>query len=119
MSASNWRHCPICERKELAELQAEKTALEEKIGSEPGPEREQAIQGILRVFGRMETIEDRDDDTENPRLREDYEIWTDKNGFLRADYHGECQDCGAKFSWELPPVRTTFCAPDAGPEVLQ
>lgn len=73
MSADNWGICPKC-------IRVKNKRIEEAYGKVPKIEYERMLEEIKKPDVRT--------------LREDYEIYTDEDGFFSVSYYCQCSDCG-------------------------
>ena len=85
MSADNWGTCPKCNKK----YKSEKEKIEELYGKVPVEEYHKMLSKV-----KVEL------EVEESTLREDFEVWTDKDGVFHVSYHCECEVCGLDFSYK-------------------
>lgn len=81
MSANNWRICPQCKAKALAEWEARKQAARKAYGKVPSEKYEQM------------TAAARDEPELEDSLREDYQIGITEKDEFYVIYRGSCQVC--------------------------
>jgi len=84
MSADSWAICPKC-RQETERIQNEA----------------QSLYGKIPYSDWNDMIKDLPDEEDYPtEFREEYWIWTDKDGIFHVDYNGECQKCEFEVKFE-------------------
>lgn len=95
MSADNWTVCPRCRLKPEVNHSAIKVELMQKAKEAYGKLPPEEYEKLKR------TAMDYDDNPELPdNFREDYEQGVLEDGTYFVSYHGECHDCGFKFSYK-------------------
>jgi hypothetical protein len=89
MSANNWRVCPKCKAEMTAKRErtiAKARAMYGKVTSEA---YERAIKSA-EAFSAEPNVE---------LLREDWELYTDKDGVFHVAYRASCSHCGLNFQF--------------------
>lgn len=84
MSADNWGICPKCNIK----FKEDQEKAEELYGKIPVEEYKKMLS------------ETKDPEDNTSTLREDYEVWTDKEGLFQVSYRCSCEKCGFEFNYE-------------------
>lgn len=95
MSADNWAVCPRCKLKPEVDHFAIKAEMMSKAQEAYGKVSPGEYEDLKKA------AQDYDDDPELPtNFREDYEQGVSDDGSYSVSYHGECQDCGFKFTFK-------------------
>ncbi len=91
MSANNWTECPKCKRDKAANIKKLKSRHATEYGKIPLAEYQ-------KIGEQITDLESESDGGET--LREDYEIWINKDGVFTVDYGCSCDRCKFKFSFK-------------------
>jgi len=90
MSATNWAVCPNCVKQEIEFQNQEKKNAQEAYGKVSEAE-----------YNEMKARADTPRKLTAEHLREDYEVWIDKDLVFHFSYGCSCEVCGFTFSEKL------------------
>lgn len=85
MSASNWRECPRCKTKALAQRDAARGRAARAYGKVSADK-----------YAKLLALASAEVDV-GESLREDYQIGMSSDGVFYVSYRGECQQAGCRF----------------------
>ena len=90
MSADNWTICPKCKSKK------ESTAIEARLKAEKsyGKVTSDKFLSLINAITNKET------ETQEKTLREDYEISIDESGEFYVNYSASCSECDFKYKYD-------------------
>lgn len=92
MSASNWRQCPKCLKKKADAAAARIAKAKELYGKVPQEDYDANMR--LAVAEQTTMVEE-------DSLREDYQVFVDKNGNFGVGYSASCNAEGCSFSFRF------------------
>lgn len=90
MSADNWGFCPICNKDHVKKVKQMDLKTGEVYGKVTSDEYLALLDEVAKI--KEEEIA--------PTLREDYECFTDKEGFFYISYQCLCEKCGFKHNFK-------------------
>lgn len=94
MSADNWGICPKCKAKKARQHDALIDKAAKAYGKVPRDEYEAMVK-------KADSLKPADDIDETLRtLREDYEVYTDADGWFSVTYEAGCKVCGFKHEFK-------------------
>ena len=111
MSAKNWSDCPRCRILAARFDDQIKKIVDERYYGKVSPQQFRLVQRAV------EKIENPYSNERQPSLREDYEVFVDKEGRLKFRYLGSCEYCGydiaGSYETKVDPTPTGTTAEDA------